>query len=493
MGLATPRPCAGALTAASLLEPGRNCWQVAQADRAAVLVDGAAYFARAEEAFEAARRSILIVGWDFDGRIRLRPQAGEKGRPLGEMLHALVEARPELEIRILVWSIAPLHAPSEARPLVFGARWQDHPRIHLRLDTRHPIYGAHHQKIVCIDDDLAFVGGIDFTVDRWDTTRHDAGDPLRKSPEGSAYGPVHDLQMVVDGDAARALSDLAHLRWRQATGDAAEPVRPGREPLWPADLEPDFQHVPLAIARTAPARGERPALREAAALTLDLLEAARQRIYIETQYLVDFVVGDLLIRHLAKRDGPEILIIAARSLPGAVERFAMGSNRDRLIRRMKQADRFDRLRVCYPVVAGPEGEREILIHSKLIIVDDRLFRLGSSNISNRSVGLDTECDVAIEARNESERRTIVGLRDRLLAEHLGVDPQSVAGALAAEGSLVRTVDALSQDRRGLRAFDALTSTGPTRPIFGTGLLDPRKRFDPLWFLRGKRRRAQHRR
>ena len=107
---------------------------------------------------------------------------------------------------------------------------------------------------------------------------------------------------------------------------------------------------------------------------------------------------------------------------GLVERLVMGSNRDRLIRRLHQADRHDRLRVYYPVVPGREGEGQILVHSKLIIVDDTLLRVGSSNLNNRSAGLDTECDLAIEARNERERRAIRGIRDRLVAEHLGVDP-----------------------------------------------------------------------
>ena len=482
-----PRPCADALTSAAILAPGRNFWRIAEAERAAVLVDGARYFACLDEVLRMARRSIFVIGWDFDGRIRLRPEAGEHGLPLGEMLHGLAEAQPELEIRILVWSIATLHGPSEARPLLLGAGWQKHPRIQLRLDTEHPIYGAHHQKIVCIDDQLAFAGGIDLTVHRWDTTRHDAEDPARQSPGGSGYGPVHDLQMVVDGAAARALSDLAHARWRHATGEAVPPARSERK-LWPSDQQPDFRGVPVAIARTAPWWGSHAALHEGAALAMDALSSARDTIYIEAQYLVDFPLGDLLGGHLADPDGPEIVIVAGQGLPGVFERFAMGSNRDRLIRRMKRADRFDRLRVCYPVVPAPEGEREVLIHSKLIIVDDRLLRVGSSNISNRSVGLDTECDLAIEARNETERRAIARLRDRLLGEHLDIGPDEVAGAVAAEGSLVRAVDGLNRGRRGLRAFAALATPGPTRPIFGTRLLDPRKPFEPLWFLRRRRRR-----
>jgi phosphatidylserine/phosphatidylglycerophosphate/cardiolipin synthase-like enzyme len=477
------------LPSSSILEPGRNCWRIERAERAAVLVDGACYFSRLEQALRAARRSILIVGWDFDGRIRLRPDAGDHSPPLSDLLRSLVEAHPELELRILIWSIATLHAPGETLPLIAGAPWQDHPRIHLRLDREHPIYAAHHQKIVCIDDGLAFAGGIDLTVERWDTQRHDVHHPLRLAPDGAAYPPVHDLQMVVEGAAAKALAELARLRWRNATGEALEPVGPQSE-VWPSDLEPDFVGTPVAIARTAPQWGDEPAIREVAALTMDMLRAARHSIYIEAQYFVSFALGDLLARHLANQDGPDVVVITSMTLPGAFERFVMGTNRDRLIRRLRRADRFDRLRVYHPVVpAGGDDPCGVLIHAKLIIVDDVLLRVGSSNLNNRSVGLDTECDLAIEAGNERERRSVARLRERLLAEHLDVVPERVAQAVAAEGSLVRAIEVLDHGGRGLRPFEAMGTSGPARPLFGTRLLDPRRPFEPLWFLRKKRTRS----
>jgi phosphatidylserine/phosphatidylglycerophosphate/cardiolipin synthase-like enzyme len=475
------------LPSSPILEAGRNCWCIERAERAAVLVDGACYFSRLEQALRSARRSILILGWDFDGRIRLRPDAGEDSPPLGDLLRSLVEIHFELEVRILIWSIATLHAPGETLPLIAGAAWQEHERIRLRLDREHPIYAAHHQKIVCIDDDLAFAGGIDLTVERWDTPRHGADEPLRLTPEGSSYAPVHDLQMVVDGAAAQAVAELARTRWRDATGEALEPVR-NHDGLWPQGLEPDFAGASVAIARTAPQLGDHPEIREAAALTMDMLKGARHSIYIEAQYFVNFAVGDLLARHLASEEGPEIVIVTSQTLPGAFERFVMGANRDRLIRRMRRADRFDRLRVYYPVVPGEGYRRAIMIHAKLIIVDDVVVRVGSSNLNNRSVGLDTECDLAIEAGNDVERRNIGRLRERLLAEHLGAEPESVAHALALEGSLVRAIEVLNHNARGLRWFDAMVRSGPARPLFGTRLLDPRRPFEPLWFLRKKRRR-----
>lgn len=474
--------------AGPILRPGQNCWRVAQADRASVLVDGAPYFAHLEAALRRAQRSILIIGWDFDGSIRLRPDVSiEDSPPLGPLLRSLVEEKPDLEVRILVWSIAVVHAPGAPGPLIFGADWQDHPRLHLKLDTHHPLYAAHHQKIVCIDDALAFVGGMDLTVERWDTHRHACDDSIRLKDDGSIYEPVHDLQMAVDGEAARSIAEVGYGRWKFATGEELAPAATGSDP-WPAGLSPDFRHVPIAIARTYPAWGEQPAANEAATLTLDALSAARKTIYIEAQYMTAPCVGDVLERHLADPDGPEIVVIQTHESHGWAEELVMGTNRDRLIRRLRKCDRHDRLRVYYPVIPNGEGgECQVLIHSKLIIVDDVFLRIGSSNLNNRSIGLDSECDAAIEATTEEVRRTITGLRDRLLAEHLDISPETFAQTVAGNGgSVIGAIEQLNTGVRGLRPFGAMSDDGPDAPAAGTGLLDPLEPFEPLSLFRRRR-------
>ncbi len=459
----------------TLFVPGRNCWRVARAARAALLVDGADYFAALEDALARARRSITLVGWDFDGRIRLRADAPEAASPpLGPFLRALVEARPELELRILIWSVGTLHGPGEALPLLFGAEWQRHPRIRVRLDTRHPLYAAHHQKIVCVDECLAFVGGMDLTVQRWDTQEHRAEDPRRVDPDGAPYGPVHDTQMVVDGEAARAVGDLVRARWRDATGEAVAPAE--GPPLWPRGLAPDFTDVPVAIARTMPLLDEQPSVEEAAALTADLLRGARRHVYIEAQYLTARFVGDVLEAQLARPDGPDVVIVLTRRSHNLTERVAMGAPRDRLIRRLRAADRHGRFLLAYPAVPGPAGECQVLVHSKLVIVDDTALRVGSSNLNNRSVALDTECDLAVGGTDPATRATIAALRDRLLAEHLGADPAAVTAAIRAEGSLVRAVERLNTGPRGLRPFAVPPEEGLIEPLLGADLLDPERPF-----------------
>lgn len=456
-----------------ILREGRNCWRIASAGRAAVLVDGEDYYAALEKALRKAKKSIIVVGWDFDAGIRLLPR-DESSPKLGDFLRSLVEERPELELRVLVWSVAVLHAPSSPRPLLLGADWEKHPRIQVRLDREHPLYGAHHQKIVCIDDAVAFVGGMDLTIRRWDSRRHRAEHELRKGPDGVPYPPVHDVQMAVDGEAARVVSEVARERWSRMVGENAAPVTAEGD-LWPDGVHPDFADTPVAVVRTFASWRGKPEVTEGFALTLDALGAAQRSIYLEAQYFSSPRVGGPLTKSLSRPAGPEIIVIVRRLFTSKMEGFVMGGNQWRLIQRLRRADRHGRLGVYFPVTPGKDGDQPITVHSKIMIIDDDFVRVGSSNINNRSIALDTELDLAIEVADDARRRTIAGLRDNLIAEHLDCTPEDVRAAVAVEGSLIRAIDKLGCTARCLRKLPDLGNL-PTRPVFGTWLLDPKRPF-----------------
>lgn len=457
----------------SIFQPGHNAWRIEKAEALAFLVDGDEYFNRLSQTLPLARRSIRIVGWDFNPRIKLQPH---DERDLGEFLHALVERCPELEVHILVWAMGPVYS-SHSLQLFTQEDWSGHPRIHLRFDARHPLRGSHHQKMVTVDDTVAFVGGIDLTGGRWDTPLHPAECPLRVKPNGESYGPVHDVQMMVSGPAARAVADLVRWRWKKATGEDLPSLKVERAP-WPGDVAADMTGCEVAIGRTVPLFAGFRQRRETIRLTHDAIAAARRHIYIEAQYLASFSVGAALARRLGEPDGPEILILVTQSSRGLLEQFVMAHNRDRLVRRLKKADRFDRLRVMYPVVPREDGgECEVLVHSKVLIIDDTVARVGSSNLNNRSEGLDTECDIAVEAQDETGRQAVAAFRDRLLGEHLDAPADQVSRVICEKGSLIAAVEVLNCKPRGMRV--CIVRGGGTAPLFGTSILDPKRPFRPL--------------
>ncbi len=437
-------------------------WKVERARRAAVLIDGAAFFAAVREAFLQARRTIFIVGWDIDSRTELvGEQLPTDGFPTGfaAFLTELAARRPELQIHLLLWDYSLVYA-HEREPLPrLSLNWQMPPQVTFCLDSTVPFGSSQHQKLVVVDDALAFSGGLDLTIRRWDTSAHEPDNPRRVDPAGEPYRPFHDVQMMVDGEAARALALLARARWCHANGGEPE-VRPEGEP-WPDSFEPDFTDVEVALARTQPRYHHEEEVREAEALFIDSIARAERTIYIENQFMTSGVVASALARRLRERPELEVVMVAPRSHDSFVERRTMRNGRIRFWRTVKAAGG-DRARLLYPSIEQNGQSTYTMIHSKIMVVDDRFLRVGSANLNNRSMGADTECDLAIEGATEAERATITRLRNRLLGEHCGATAEEVAAALAQQGSLVRVADQLCGNGHRLSPID---DGQPDRTIF----------------------------
>lgn len=477
--------------AVPLLRPGHNCWRVARARRASILVDGAAYFAALAEAFERARRSILILGWDFDGGVALDPLGrGDAALPLRAYWPGLLARRPELEVRILVWGFSVVYGQNQCPPPLLDPAWPDHPRLHFRFANDHPLGACHHQKLVCVDDALAFCGGLDLTARRWDVPSHDPLHPGRIDARGRFYPPKHDVQLAVDGEAGAALAELARGRWYEVTGEvlpAPAASETGFAASAPSARCLELADVPVGIARTRAACRGNAAIREVEALTLDALGAARECVYVESQYLTSRAVGECLLELLARPDAPELVLVLRNVTDGMIQRFAMGGNRTRLLRRLVEADRGRKLRVYYPAVRdAAEHEHEISVHSKVLAVDDRFLRIGSSNLNNRSMGFDSECDVAIAAEDEHARAGVRAVVHELLGEHLGRNPAHLARVRAECGSLIRAVERLNGGGCKLLVPFAV-GRGPRNPIPGTAFADPAGPLLARWRSRSRAR------
>jgi len=457
----------------ALLTEGETCWRVAAAQRGAFLVEGEAFFGAVADALERARDRIWLLGWDFHTAVRLRRRdRGSGPDDLVGLLEHLVRRHRSLHVHVLAWDFAMLYAlERQFLPLLqFGAK--THRRIHFAMDSAHPAIASQHQKLVVIDDAMAFVGGFDLTSHRWDTRAHAAGDPRRVTPAGKPYEPFHDVQIAVDGDAAACLGQLARARWFRATKRRVRPTEAAHDP-WPESLAPDVRDIAVGISRTAPSSGGGPEVREVEALYRESIAAAKRSIYIENQYLTSSRIGTWLAERLAEPRGPEIVIVGPRENSGWLEESTMGALRDRLVHRLREADHHRRLRVLYPHLEELPPDQMLCIHSKVMVVDEDFVRIGSSNLSNRSLGLDTECDLAFEAKGRDDlRQAIARFRNDLLAEHLGTTAARVGEQLREKGSLARAVDASCGGPRTLRPLELDASTWTADAVEALGAVDP---------------------
>lgn len=454
--------------------PGENCWRVERADRFSFIVDADDYFRALRKVCIQTERELLLIGWDFDLELEMVPgESDDDGKApdgfpnqLGAFLEAIVERAPDLNVYILKWNGAVLAAPGRLIPsmglFAFGSD-----RIHFALDGHHPFGACHHQKIVVADGAFGFCGGIDVTENRWDTSEHLPDDPRRLRKDGSPSEPWHDATSAMTGPAASALAELSRRRWHRATGEEPpEPPQAGSE-LWPEDVEVDATDVEIAIARTEPPYDQEPLVNEIEQLFLDSIAAAQETIYIESQYLTAETICEALAERLREDDAPEVIIINPEQAESEFEDEAMNVLRGRMIERLKTADQRDRFRIYHPVTSAGEP---IYVHAKIMIVDDKLLHIGSSNLNDRSMGFDTECDIAIEGPADLVTR----FRGRLVSEHLGVSADVFDQALKGKGSVIAAIEHLNENSgRGLRRIERMKEGIIGKFLANTRLLDQR--------------------
>lgn len=504
-------------------------WTV-RARRLAPLVDGIEYFRAVRSAILAARRQVLIVGWEIHSefdllRGREADEATERdGAPVrfADLLEHVVEARPDLEIRLLVWEGASLfalerqHLPRMKRP------WARHPRIRLVWDGDVPPLGSQHQKFVVIDDRVAFAGGMDLTKSRWDAHEHRLGDERRRLPgllprliPGAVPergDPYHDLMLAVDGPAAATLGAWGRERWRRATGETLEApddaaARDDAPDPWPSRLEPMLRDRDVGIALTEPDVDGRAGKRQVETAFVEQIGRARELVYVETQYLAAEIVVDAMVERLRERDGPAIVLVMPYGCPGRVQSMAMDSRRDAMLDRLREADPGGRFAAYWPTLGGPEPEEpfaeSIYVHAKALVIDDRLLRIGSANMNGRSMGLDTELDCTVEVPDDDEAAVdaIAGVRRRLLSYLLGEEAGRIAVAERHHGSLVAAIESLRGGERSLQPFAhrvppsirraalELPSTDPDRPIDAG---EARRALEAIARAMGRRERWQRR-
>ncbi len=440
------------------VEPG--VWRYGKARRASLVIDGEDYFALIQQAMLKAERRILLIGWDFDTRIHLSKgrRWWQKGRRkiypsrLGSFVLWLARKNDNLDILILKWSVGFLKWFARGYMLADILRWMPHRHIAFKFDNSHPVGGSHHQKIVVIDDDFAVCGGIDLTGHRWDTREHLEHDENRTRPAGRPYAPWHDMSMMMEGEIAGALDELGRTRWRKAGGGELPVLDAQPGSAWPDELETQFEDVEIGIARTSAAYNGYPQVEEVRELFLLQIASARHFIYAENQYFASKDIAEAIAQRLQEPDPPEVVVVHPANADGWLESVAMDPARDRLVDALEALDAHDRFHLFVPYT----GETPIYVHAKLLIIDDRILRVGSANFNGRSMGLDSECDVFIDCAREGNGHCggpIRAIRHGLLAEHCGITPEEVADGIERHGSMAAMIGHVGAGHsRQLRPF-----------------------------------------
>ncbi|HEY4028827.1 MAG TPA: phospholipase D-like domain-containing protein [Caulobacteraceae bacterium] len=404
----------------------------------------AAYFDAAMDAMRGAKHCVHLLNWAFEANTQFHPEPGGGGKvedQIGPFLKNLAESNHDLDVRVLCWKSAmPVAATQHFFPVV-DRRVFAGSRVKFVLDGKLPLGACHHQKMIIVDDSLAFCGGGDIGPDRWDTPKHLDDDPRRQKTrrDNKCFDSRHEVMGLVDGDAARALAQLFRDRWRRATGERVEACPPRAKPAWPGEIPPAFEAISTGISRTSATWKDHAEVRECEALHVEAIRAAQACIYMESQYFTSPLIAEELAERLREPDGPEVVLISTEHSPSYFDQVTMDRTRLEFIGRLKHADRGGRLKVYCPVTSMG---LPIIVHAKLTIIDDRLLRIGSANINNRSMGFDTECDLSLEASTAAHRAEIIRLRNKLLSHWLGCPETPMEKAIETHGGVGTALEEL---------------------------------------------------
>jgi phosphatidylserine/phosphatidylglycerophosphate/cardiolipin synthase-like enzyme len=393
--------------------------------RVELLVDGAESLPRIAADIESARSHVHLAGWFFTPDLTL----GDGGPTVAELLGETAERVP---VRVLAWAGAPLPLfhPDRREVRAMRDRLVHGTRVEVALDAKERPMHCHHEKLVLVDDRVAYVGGIDltsFSGDRLDRRSHDARGRIG----------WHDACVRLEGPVVADVAEHIRLRWEAVTG-ADVGVRTAE----PADGGVDVQLVRTVPERVYPAlRGGEFTILES---YLRALRSAERLVYLESQFLWSSEIVTVLaekLRNPPHDDFRVVVLLPARPNNGGDDtRGQVGV----LVDADEKGGGVSRFLACTLYQPG-RGGSIVYVHAKIAIVDDRWLTIGSANLNEHSLFNDTEVNVVLH-----DEATVRAVRLQLWSEHLERSVEEVAGdptALIDEVWRTRAEEELERRRR----------------------------------------------
>jgi phospholipase D1/2 len=440
-------------------QEGCHYYRQARVEQSAVIVDARSYYRAFYAAALRAEQYLFVAGWQFDSEVALLRGSEAQGAPLPvtflPFLNALCARRPELKIYLLAWDFSLVYALE--REWLQRIRFDAGTSAALRFEfDTHPLpRGSHHQKFVVVDGQVGFVGGMDICDARWDDRGHLPGDPLRVNVAGEPCRANHEVQSAVVGDAARALAELFCARWQSACGEELALPPQAQAPASRFDLAAltGGDLLPLAardvwISRTSPASDGSPVCEIRSAYS-EALRAAQHLVYVETQYFTSRTITRALLERFRDRSLPKltVAVVLPRGADSTKEHFALGEAQSSVLGVLEQAARDEGHELAF--FCSVQGdENATFIHSKVVVVDDDFLAIGSANLTERSMSVDSELALIWRSNGDAALASDIGrVRASLLAEHAARSPDELGNV---EGVLARIRNWIAEGTTSLR-------------------------------------------
>src|SRR5690554_5146137 len=388
----------------------RNVWCIDKINHLGFLLDADKYYTAFFEAAPQAKKNIFITAWEMESKLNLGKVSSHFPSDLRRYFSFLVNQNKELKIKILCWKPGLYLKFSRERLTEWKWRQLGHPRVNFRNDRSPYAFGSFHEKLVLIDNSCGFLGGMDISVNRWDTPDHLLHSDLRRKGEEN-YLPIHDAQFIFTGPLLEKMRIMMQARLNPSYVPIEQFPENGIRIETPY---PSIENTIGSLSRTDPALKAF----EIENLYIDAILAAKKMIYIENQYFTCLPIARALAKQLERPDGAEVVIVLPRDYLGSFERAVYVNGRNKVKKILEKANKFQRLGFYYPSIPD-EGEGHFLkVHSKIMIVDEEFITLGSANLNFRSMRVDREMNMNIEARDIKSREFVKNIFRSLICEHL---------------------------------------------------------------------------
>jgi len=417
------------------------------------LVDGEQAWKQMAIQMNAAKKSIHMCFWMLSSDLEMlrypkdtfKDSTKRQAYTLGTLLFAKQKAG--VKVRVLLWD--PAHGLGRGFVVDTLVRLGGASGLLEVMYEPHPMtIGSWHQKSIIIDDEVAFVGGMNAKENDWDTTQHEVFD-YRRSPhrstgterkaweqrgEDTEFPPRHDLMAMVIGPLVEDVAANFNQRWNAARA-AKVAYYQHTTALNAPPKQKGVSNIRGQITRTMPSKYPPVPTGEQGILDLyrRAVRNAEKYIYIEDQYFRSEIMAKEIAKTIRKNPKLHVVVVTQPDYASKLEPnewWKVGTlssgwtaNAFNIIKKVRPNFTLYYLQVGHLTKKGAFEYLPINLHAKIMVVDDEWYTIGSCNLNDR--GLLWEGELNVAAQHESAK----SLRKDLISEHLGVAcPDSIPDA-----------------------------------------------------------------
>ncbi len=338
------------------------------------------YYSVLAEAIDRSSNYTVVIGWDFDFDTEY-----SEGKTFRDLFEKKFQENENYKLYLLIWSGVRLGLSFKKFNAV--RKLKNRSNIVYRLATDFPFGGSHHAKVVCVDGELLFTGGMDIVEGREDDRKH-------------LDNKFQDTHWILRGkEIVDFFKNYILKRWGKYL-DINEKLKFDKSDRLEVDY--GFRVGDFLVSENMFEAYDYSSKDHVKNITLELIEQAKDLIYIQNQYFASEEVRRELKEWKQENPEGDLKIM----LPVRSRHWLAKATIDKITYKNMKLLGGDYFYNLFNSKKEP-----VYIHGKVMIVDDKYLKIGSSNLADRSFGVDSEIDLTLIAKNKEDVEFIRSFRE----------------------------------------------------------------------------------